>query len=532
MGDQAMQTSAVAKECPDLPFSRGRTVVLLNLLLAVVVMVKDLLLAAYLGASWQADAFFLAIFLPDAIGSNVLANALATAWVPAFVAMRVSGKLRSKAICSYALPVGLGCILLAGLLLWLREPILSLVAARLGPTVWELAVALFAIALPVVILYPLTAIASGLIQAHQSFVLPAVGPIVLNVFQLATLIVLHQIKIPLGQGVHLLIGAQLLAAVCTLLLMAVGAHKVISRRWAEQSPPEEAAAKPESPGRRLIPLLTIAASTQLMLLGERFWAGSQGEGALSALNYAYRLAQFPLWTFVAALAMVALPILSLRAEGKATEEMNRLAEDGMDLALLLTLPAGLVLSTLSKPIVTLLMQHGSFDLSSATLTARILASYALSLTPAAMVLIGQRLLLARGQMLIPAISCVVTSVITFVVDGWLVARLGAPGLGYGATCSASLNACVIVGLLSANGLKLGTHLRSQTIRLLLAHLPLTIVLLGCARIWPLVEGLGRPSHSLWLLGTSALLFLAWLAGLTRTRLLQPVLDFMGPKRHP
>lgn len=523
MAAQTIKADRLAEGQPNGRVPVGRAVVMLNLLLAVVVLAKDLLLAAYLGAGWQADAFFLAFFLPDAIGSNVLATVLATALVPSLVSLRSTAGQWQMLVRRYAIPTCLGSILLAAAVFWLRQPLLLLIADQQSTRTCSLAGTLLGLILPIMILYPLSAVASALLQAHQCFVLPALGPVVQNGMMLAALALLCRMDIPVDSGIFLTSAALPAAALCTLLLIGWGASSHLARHRPTPATAPEAAGQSS---QRLLPWLIIAVSTQLLLLGERFWAGRLGEGVISALNYAYRLAQFPLWTFVSALAMVTLPILSVQAVGDDSQ-MSELAKESLLLALLLTIPTGLALSTLSRPIVTLLMKRGNFGPSSVLFTSQILAGYALSLTPAAIVLLGQRFFLAKGNLLIPAGSCLLVSVATFAADGWLVSILGPAGLGYGAALGAVCNAWLTLHLLQSVGLRLSGYLRAQAGRLLLGHLPFAATLLVCALTWPSIAERGRSAWLIWLVVSALLLPFCWLVGLSRTRLLQPVLTFLG-----
>src|SRR4051812_31685347 len=59
-------------------------VALLNGAVALLAFVKDVLLASYFGTSVQADGLTLAYFLPDTIGSTLIASAIGVSCVPVF----------------------------------------------------------------------------------------------------------------------------------------------------------------------------------------------------------------------------------------------------------------------------------------------------------------------------------------------------------------------------------------------------------------------------------------------------------------
>ena len=59
-------------------------VMMVNLLLAVFALIRDICVASYLGTTSQADALLLAYFLPDTAGNVLIAAAVGVSCVPAF----------------------------------------------------------------------------------------------------------------------------------------------------------------------------------------------------------------------------------------------------------------------------------------------------------------------------------------------------------------------------------------------------------------------------------------------------------------
>ena len=122
-----------------------------------------------------------------------------------------------------------------------------------------------------------------------------------------------------------------------------------------------------------------AGVTQLNLLVSTALASLLPGGSVSYLYYADRLNQLPLGVVGIAVGTAILPPLSRQvrlgdARGAAATQ-NR----GLELALLLTLPAAVGLAVLATPILAVLFQRGAFGPADTAATAAALAAYAAGL---------------------------------------------------------------------------------------------------------------------------------------------------------
>ena len=140
-------------------------------------------------------------------------------------------------------------------------------------------------------------------------------------------------------------------------------------------------------------------------------------GTLAGLNYAYRIAQFPNWVFVAAVTAVLLPALSRSAAaggggGSVKPELYR----ALGATLCLMLPSAAVLYFLREPIISLLFGRGAFDSHSVALTSELLAGYSLSVAFQVVSVLCLRYFLACGRLYGPAAVYLVSTVCTIVFD--------------------------------------------------------------------------------------------------------------------
>jgi putative peptidoglycan lipid II flippase len=129
----------------------------------------------------------------------------------------------------------------------------------------------------------------------------------------------------------------------------------------------------------MVPGVFGAGVTQLNLVVSTAVASLLPTGAVSYLYYADRLNQLPLAVVGIAVGTAILPSLSRQVRLKDEEGAKHTQNRGLELALLLTLPAAVGLGITAWPIMTVLFQRGAFGPVEAQATAAALAAYAAGL---------------------------------------------------------------------------------------------------------------------------------------------------------
>jgi peptidoglycan biosynthesis protein MviN/MurJ (putative lipid II flippase) len=177
---------------------------------------------------------------------------------------------------------------------------------------------------------------------------------------------------------------------------------------------------------------------------ERMIASNMETGTLAGLNYAYRVAQFPNWVFVAAVTAVILPAMS-KAPGGSREAKTELYR-ALKGTLALTIPAAALLFLLRETLIGLLFGRGAFDSHSVEVTAGMLAGYAFSVVGQALSGICLRYFLTVGRLYKPAAVCLASACVTIVFDLAAVPSIGPSALGWGSLAGWGLNALLMFGL--------------------------------------------------------------------------------------
>lgn len=474
-------------------------VTLVNLAGAGLAFAKDLTFAAYFGTTRAADMVNTAYLLPETIGYNLVAAVVSAAAVPSLSRLWSQGRysefartVRRLAIHSAVALAAAALVLGAG-----GEAVFRLFGHGGGESNYRTWSSLYRLLLATLPGFPLFAVYAAALAAAGSFYYAAAAPLLLNAAMLAAVIACGVLEVERTTGAGIYAGAILIgvAAMTALLRMRCARLRLLppasrsvtgaagSAAWPlggcqGQAPPSlphsptETAASASSPlpeqvlaapGMKfaedlraiyigMAPLLALTLCMQAGYAFERAIAANLAPGTVTALGYAYRVAQFPNWVFVAAVTAVLLPSLSRKADGPglrgpAGEAARVEVLRAIAGTLALLLPAAVLLFACRGFVVELLFGRGAFGAGSVRMTADLLAGYSLSVVGQAISAIGLRYFLAIGRLRGCVAAYAGTTAFTMAFDLLLVPRFGAPLLGFGACAGWTMNAVLIGWLL-------------------------------------------------------------------------------------
>jgi putative peptidoglycan lipid II flippase len=432
---------------------------------------RDMLVALVFGAGPVTDAFFVAFRIPNILRRLLAEGALSTAVIPVFTEYtttrpRVELVRMLRAVLAAALLV-LAATTLLGVLAapWL----VGLIAPGFttDPGQRELTVVLTRVMFPYVLLVGLAAFAMGVLNAHGRFFAAALGPAVLNLGMIVSVVALtiHVTPPIVALALGVLVGGvgQLLVQVPSLRALGLLVTPALDLR-------HPAVARV---ARLLLPAVVGLAAVQVMVFVNTLLASLLPGGSISFLYYADRVMEFPLGVFGIALASASLPAMSRQAAAGDAQGVAATLNFALRLATYVSVPATLGLILLAMPITRLLFERGRFGPDETTATAIALIWYALGLVGFAGARIAAQAFYAIGEpgtaVRLGAIS-IAANVVAAVA---LMGPLGHGGLAAAASCGAYVN---LAGLLWAARRRFGPlGGRSMLLslgRTLLASLPL------------------------------------------------------------
>ena len=367
--------------------------------------VRDILIAATLGAGPIAEAFLVAFSLPNLFRRFFAEGAFNMAFVPMFSKKLEAGE--DAAAFARDAMAGMIAILTGVTLLGvLAMPLLvTLIASGfVGDPRFDLAVEYGRVAFPYILFISLAALISGVLNAAGRFRAAAAAPILLNVVFIAAIGVGVSLGRPPGEAIGLGLDLPLAPRIGATLALSVpvaGAAQLALVWWAASRAGFRL--RPARP--RLTPelrrLAIIAAPAALaggvmqvnLLIGRQ--VASFFEGAIAWLNYADRLYQLPLGVVGIAIGVVLLPDLSRRLRAADHTGGRHALSRATEMCLALTVPAAVALVVIPVPLIAVLFERGAFDREDTVATAAALAVYGVGLPAFVMQKVLQPLFFAR-----------------------------------------------------------------------------------------------------------------------------------------
>ena len=395
------------------------------------------------------DAFNVAFRIPNLARDLFAEGAMSAAFVPTFTRhLTLEGReeawrLGSNVLCAIVLVTGF--LVVAGIAV--AHPLVGAFAGSYAqvPGKLELTVRLTRLMLPYLTCVAIAAAMMGMLNSLHYYFLPALSPAMFNVATIACALALVPIMPALGLprimaiAIATVLGGVGQIALQWPLLWREGFRPHLRLDWTD-------------PGLRQILILmgpgTVGlAAVQINVFVNTFLATGQGTGAVSWLNYAFRLMYLPIGLFGVSIATAVLPAVSRHAAIDDLEGVRSTIARGMAMMLMLNVPATLGLLTLATPIVQVLFEHGRFGPADTRSTAAALRLYALGLVGYSTVRIASPVFYALRRSRVPVLVSALAVFINVVLSFGLVGVMGFRGLALGTSVAATANAAILMIML-------------------------------------------------------------------------------------
>lgn len=407
--------------------------------------VRNAVISHRLGQKFEADVYYAAFQLPDLLFYLVAGGALSSAFIPVFTEHLATGREREAwrifSTVACVMFVLVGAFVVVG---WVFAPLLMQLVVP-GASAEKIAqtVPLTRILLPAQLCFFLGGLLMGAQQAHQRFLIPALGPVIYNVGIIVGGIAL----VPWLGTAGLVWGALGGALVGNFLLQAWAVRRLGAIFTVSFHARNPAVMKV---WRLMLPVVLGVALPQVSIWVNRAFASALGDGPLAALTNANQLMQVPLGVFAQAMAVAIFPTLSAQAARGELTHLRETASAGIRSLLFLTVPVSLWMLLLARPTVALLLQHGKFGPDDTRLTATALAYYCLGIFAWSAQSILSRAFYALQDTRTPVVIGTAVTIL-FVPLNWLLmspAGLGIRGLALATSIAATLNCLVMLWVLA------------------------------------------------------------------------------------
>ncbi|AZM97283.1 MULTISPECIES: murein biosynthesis integral membrane protein MurJ [Halomonadaceae] len=423
----------------------GLVVSAMTMLSRVMGLVRDVVVATFLGAGNGSDAFFVAFKIPNFLRRLFAEGAFNQAFVPVlseYSTQRSKQEIRellnavAGSLTAILALITALAMLGAPWLVWVFAPGFGRDPEKLAMTADMLR-----LTFPYLLLISLTAFSGSVLNTWNRFAVPAFTPVLLNISLIgAALLLMPLMEEPamaLAWGVLIAGAAQLAFQVPFLLRLGL-----LPTPW-----PNFAHEGVKRILKLMAPALFGVSVSQINLLLDTVLASLLTAGSVSWLYYSDRLVELPLGVFGVAIGTIILPALSKRHAEQSTEHFSAMLDWAIRVVLLLGVPAALALAVLAEPFLITLFHYGAMTDTDIQMAAMSLRAYAFGLVAFMLIKVLAPGFFARQDTKTPVKVGIIAMVANMVFNLLLIWPLAHAGLALATALSAFLNAGLLGYLL-------------------------------------------------------------------------------------
>jgi putative peptidoglycan lipid II flippase len=422
------------------------TVSSMTLVSRILGFVRDLVIARVFGAGLATDAFFVAFKLPNFLRRLFAEGAFSQAFVPILAEYKNRrGEEATRLLVDRVATTLAGVLFLVSLAGVIAAPLVIYVTApgfAATPGKFDLTVDLLRVTFPYIFFISLVALAGGILNTYSRFSVPAITPALLNLSFIGFALWGAPYFDPpvkalawavfAGGAAQLALQVPFLARIGLLPRLRLELRDEGVRRIL----------------RQMGPAVFGVSISQVSLLINVIFASFLVTGSVSWLYYADRLMEFPVGLLGVALGTILLPSLSRYHAASSSAEYSALLDWGLRLTLLLAVPSAAALALLAVPLVTTLFHYGAFGAEDVLATRRAVIAYSVGLIGLVMVKVLAPGFYARQDIRTPVRMALITLALTQVMNFVFIWPLQHAGLALAIGLGACFNAMLLLrGLL-------------------------------------------------------------------------------------
>ena len=408
-------------------------------------LLRSVIIAEAFGTQPELDAYWVAFRLPDLVFQLLAGATLAAAFIPTFAGVRARhGEEAAWRLASSVLNlVLLATIAFAVVAFILTPKLVPLMAPGLGEGTGRgaelngLAIDLTRVMLISPILFAVSGMFMGILNARRHFLTTALAPMFYNLAIIAAALVSSDVN---ALAVGVVVGAALHLAVQLPDLRLAGMTYRFVADWRDRAV--------QNVGALMAPrVLGLAAAQINFYFIGIFFASTLSAGAISGLSFAWLIVMTPLGLIGMAISTAAFPTLAEQAATRDTALAPTL-RSALRLIVFLSLPAGVGLALLAKPVVVVLLQRGEFDAASSALTADALTFYAPVLVAHSAIEILSRGFYVQGDTRTPVMIAVVAMLVNLGLAAALVGPMELEGVALALSIATGLECLLLFARLT------------------------------------------------------------------------------------
>lgn len=438
--------------------------------------VRDILTAAILGAGPIADAFFVALKLPNLFRRITAEGAFSVAFVPLYSStLEEEGQERASVFASNAFGIMLLFLVPFTVLAILAMPyIIYAIAPGFAddPVRYDMAVSLSRITFPYLLFISLTALLGGVLNAHNKFAPFAGAPILFNLSLIIAL--LYFTNYTQNAGYAMAYGIVVAGITQFLLLLYFVFRNNIRIRFKKP----EFTPKIKKTFRLMGPGILGAGVMHINLFADLIIASLLSAGSISYLYYADRLNQLPLGMIGVAVGTALLPMLSKTVAAKDEAGSNKLFNRSLEICLILALPAAVALFTIPETLIGTLFERGKFTAEDTAIASNVLMGYAIGLPTYIAAKVFSTAYWSKQDTMSPVKISILITVINIALSLALIKPFGVAGIAVSTGLVGWLQLALLYrGVKKSTSLRFDAQFKSSFFKIVFATLLMAVFLL-------------------------------------------------------
>jgi len=365
------------------------TVMIAFIISNLVGVVRGMVITDAFGTSAELDSFNAANRIAELLFNIVAGGALGSAFIPTFTGFLTKDDRASAwRLASGVINLVFWALVLISMLAWVFAPQivregLFLLVPETDPVQEELTISLLRIMLPSVVIFGISGLVMGILNAHQVFLIPSIAPAMYSLGM-----IMGTWLLPEAWGIQRLAIGVVGGALLHLLVQLPRVWRLRERAYHLYLGLRDRAVLRVF--RLMGPRLLGVAVVQLNFIVNTIIALGQPEGSVSAITLAFALMLMPQQAVAQSAAIASLPTFSEQVALGKLDEMRSSLASTLRAVLILAIPASVGLILLRTSLVVLLYQRGEFTSRSTELVAWALLWYAAGLVGHALVEILSR----------------------------------------------------------------------------------------------------------------------------------------------
>ena len=398
--------------------------------------IREVLIAYKYGSGYYTDTYFVAMTATVLIMTS-LGACLNTSLIPIFTDIQAKKGRKGKLefLNNVLNLVLLITVLLAVLAYFFSPYIVKILAKGFSGEQLDLAVKLNRIGLPIVVFLGFTYVFSGYLHSSNVFGPPAMMGLPYNFVFIVFLLAFAD-----GENIEGLMLASVIASSTQFLIQ----YPAIRHQGHRYKPGIDF----KDPNLKkamllVLPVVLGSAVQQINTIIDKTLASDLAEGSISALTYASRINDMVIAVFVMAITTVVFPMLSKAFSYDEDEKIKEILAKGVNIILLVTVPATIGILILSEPIVRLFFQRGQFDSTATLMTSGALFFYSIGLVGASLRLMLSKVFYSFQDTKTPMINGIYAVVINVFLNYLLVGKMGHKGLALATSISSLLTSFIL-----------------------------------------------------------------------------------------